>query len=362
MHIMTELIKTIHIIYLFFLTSSIVFFSYQFLNNLISAETFVKIFGFSVGFIFILMFTFKNSRKYFLLSIEDIGVSEKIAVPIMMFVFLGGFSIALAIILIAFMEALGILFLVKSLTTLLLNIIALLSFFWLAFILLMGWDLIKIAGIVSQYSMIRKNRKTSFLENIRFFFGKTAALRNSFLAFTAVDLGCKYFRKSAKGYYKNLLYPVKIWAACLILYENKNILDALEEAFSYFNKKPMKLFYSSKLALFFLPMMLVPIGMALGIILPNMEYFSNTVCLSGSCFFVIIFLLVFVSLGFFFSYSISMSAESAYYVKILNDIKDGEIGDSIIEADKRIKYIEEQTLRKASELQGNIWDVFRIYF
>jgi len=358
---MAELIKTIHIIYLFFLTFSIIFFTQQFLNNLISTVTFIKVFGFSVGFIFILMITFKNSRKYFILAIQDMGVREKVAVPILMFIFLGGFSIALAITLIAFIEALGILFVVESLTSLLLNVIALLSFFWVAFVLFMGWDYIKIAGMVSQYSMIRKNERVSFWKSMKIFFRKANSIRDAFFAFTAVDLGCKDFSRSAKIYYKNLIFPVKIWAACMILYENKYLTDALEEAFSYFKEKQIKMFYSSKLASFFLPMMIVPIGLSLGIIISNIEYFSNPVCFTSSCFFVVIFFLIFMSLGFFFSYSISISLESAYYVKMLNDIKNDKIPNKTEAADRRIIFIEEETIRRISKLKGNIWDVFRIY-
>jgi hypothetical protein len=322
----------------------------------------VKVFGFSVGFIFILIFTFKNSRKYFILAIKDMDVSEKVAVPILMFVFMGGFSIALAITLIAFIEALGVLFVVESFTSLVLNIIALLSFFWLAFVLFMGWDYIKIAGMVSQYYMIRKNERVSFWNSMKIFFRKVNSIRDAFFAFVAVDLACKEFSKSAKVYYRNLIFPVKIWAACIILYENKYLADALEEAFSYFKEKPVKMFYSSNLASFFLPMMIVPVGLSLGIIISNIEYFSSTVCFTSSCFFVVIFFLVFMSLGFFFSYSISISLESAYYVKILNDIKSGQVPDSMKQADRRIKYIEEEAIARISKLKGNIWDVFRIYF
>jgi hypothetical protein len=68
-----------------------------------------------------------------------------------------------------------------------------------------------------------------------------------------------------------------------------------------------------------------------------------------------------MSLGFFFSYSISISLESAYYVKMLSDIKNDKIPNRTEAADRRITFIEEETIRRISKLKGNIWDVFRIY-
>jgi hypothetical protein len=358
---MANLVKKIYLIYLFFLVTSLLFFSYQFLINSISIEIFIKVIGFFIVSIFILSFSYKKSNRRFNTVIEGIGVNQKIAVPTLMFIFLGGFSIALAIIFIAFLEALGILFIVESVESLILNVLALLSFFWLAFILFMGWDFIKIACFVSQYSMIIE-KKSSFLGNIKILFRKVNSLRDAFLGFITIDLVCRRFPKLARKYYKNLLFPVKIWSACLTLYDDKYIADSLEESFSYFKNKSFKTFYTAGLAPLFLPMIIVPVIFSLGIILSNLEYFTNLYCFVGNCFLVIIFFLIFMSLSFFFSYSIIISLESAYYVKILNDIKEGKIPDKLKQVDNRIKFIEEESLRKVSKLKGNFLDVFRIYF
>lgn len=358
---MTNLIKVINLIYSFFIIIPIIFFSNQFLNNLISIETFLKIIGFSIISFLIMLFSYKRSKKYFDSTIEGIGVNQKIAVPTLMFIFLGGFSVAIAITFIAFLESVGLLLVVESVESLILNILALASFFWLAFILFMGWDFIKISGIVSQYSMV-KTKKSSFFKNMKLFFTKLNSLRDAFLALVAIDLAYRNFTKEGKTYYKNLLFPVKVWAACLTIYEDKYIADSLEEAFSYFKNKSFKLFYISHLASFFLPVMIIPIVFSLGIIMSNVEYFS-VYCLSGSCFFVIIFFLIFMSLGFFFSYSISISLESAYYVKILNDIKEGKVSDNLKpRVDSRINFIESESYRRISKLKNSIWDIFRIYF
>jgi len=358
---MTELVKTINIIYLFFLFFSIIFFSYQFLNNLLSVDAFVKVVGFSIGSIFVLLFSYKNSKKYFKLAIDDMGVDERIAVPTLTFVFMGGFSIALAITFISFIEALGLLFVVESFQSLILNVIALLCFFWLAFVLFIGWDFIKIASIVSQYSMI-KEKRINFIKNMKFFIARLGNLKDAFLAFVAIDLACRGFTKAASNYYKNILFPVKIWSACLTLYDEKYVADAMEEAFYYFKTKSFKMFYTSKLSSFFLPMIIVPVGLSMGIIISNIEYFSNPVCLANNCFFVIVFFLIFMALGFFFSYAISVSLESAYYVKILNDMREGKVQDVVKKADGRINYIQRQSLRRISKTKNNFWDIFRIYF
>jgi len=68
-----------------------------------------------------------------------------------------------------------------------------------------------------------------------------------------------------------------------------------------------------------------------------------------------------MSLGFFFSYSISISLESAYYVKILSDIKEGKILDTFSQY-RKIKFIENESYRKVSELKGSFLDILRIYF
>jgi len=358
---MANLVRVINLIYLFFLITTLLFFSFQFLNNYISIEIFLKVFGFFILSIIILIFSYKKGKRCFNFVIEITGVNQKIAIPTLMFIFLGGFSIALAIIFIAFLQALGILFIVESLEYLILNILALLSFFWLAFILFMGWDFIKIACFVSQCRMI-KEKKSSFFGNIKIFSSKLNFLRDAFLGFVAIDLACRRLPKIARKYYKNLLFPVKIWSACLILFDEKHISDSLEESFSYFKNKSFKSFYTASLTRLFLPLTLVPVIFSLGILLSNFEYFSSPYCFSSYCFFVIVFFLIFMSLGFFFSYSIIISLESAYYVKILNNIKEGKNPDKPKQIDNRVNFIEEECRRRISKLKGNLWDVIRIYF
>jgi hypothetical protein len=46
---------------------------------------------------------------------------------------------------------------------------------------------------------------------------------------------------------------------------------------------------------------------------------------------------------------------------MLNDIKNDKIPNKTEEGDRRIIFIEEETIRRISKLKGNIWDVFRIY-
>ena len=226
----------------------------------------------------------------------------------------------------------------------------------------MGWDFIKIAGFVSQYQMLLKP-KSNFLGNINLFLKNISSIRDAFLVFISVDLTCKLFPKLARAYYKNLLFPVKVWSACLTIYEDKYIADSLKDSFSYFNGKLFKIFYTKSLVSLFLLLITVPVIFSLGILLLNFEYFSTPQCLYGNCFFIIVFFLIFMSLGFFFSYSINLSIESAYYVKLLNEIKEGKIPDKETQRiDSRVKFVEEETNRKISKLKGNTWDVFRIYF
>lgn len=361
---MTKLVKTISLIYFLFIIISVLFFYNQFSKKLISEKTFVEVLVFSVVFTLLLLLSYKVNKGNFDSIIKNMVINERIAIPPLMFAFLAGFSIALAIIFIAFLEALGILFVVKTAESLILNILALVSFFWLAFILFIGWDFIKVIGIASQYSMLKdieSGKKTNFLRRMKIFFRKLGFVRDAFLAFAVIDLSCRNLPKLTRLYYKNLLYPVKIWIACLTLYENKNIADALKESFEYFRTKSFKMFYTSSLTSLFLPLIIIPVGLSLGILISNIEYFSNLQCFSSNCFFIIIFFLIFMSLGFFFSYSISMSLESAYYVKILNDIKEGRVINNFAQ-DKRIKYIEEESYKKISELEGSFWDFIRIYF
>jgi len=359
---MVTLIDKINLIYLFFLATSMLFFSYQFLNNSIPVETFVNIVVFFIISNIILSFSYRKSKKRFNLAIESMKIEQKVATPTMMLVFLGGFSIALAIIFIAFLEALGILFVVESMESLILNVLAMISFFWLAFVLFMGWDFIKIAGNVSQYSLMRKEKRSSFWINMKIFFRKSKALREAFLGFVSVDLACRKLSKINANYYKNLLYPVKAWSACLTLFDGKYVADSLTDSFAFFKSKSFKLFYASQLAPVILPLVVVPIIFSLGAVLSNFWYFSNLECLHGICFSIIIYFLIFISLGFFFSYSIIISLESAYYVKILSDIKDGKVSDVINPKDyTRIRIIEEDCMRRLSKLKGNIWDIFRVY-
>ena len=163
---MANLVKLVNLFFLFFLITSLLFFFYQFSINLISLNAFTKVFLFFILSVAILLYSYKKSKKCFNFIIESIGVNQRIAAPIMMFVFLGGFSIALAITFISFIQALGLLFIVESIESLILNIIALVCFFWLAFILFIGWDFIKISGFASQYTMIVEKR-SGFLENMR---------------------------------------------------------------------------------------------------------------------------------------------------------------------------------------------------
>jgi hypothetical protein len=361
---MTKLVKTISLIYFLFIIISVLFFYNQFSKKLISEKTFVEVLVFSAVFTLLLLLSYKVNKGNFDSIIKNMVINERIAIPPLMFAFLAGFSIALAIIFIAFLEALGILFVVKTAESLILNILALVSFFWLAFILFIGWDFIKVIGIASQYSMLKdieSGKKTNFLRRMKVFFRKLGFVKDAFLAFAVIDLSCRNLPKLTRLYYKNLLYPVKIWIACLTLYENKNIADALKESFEYFRTKSFKMFYTSSLTSLFLPLIIIPVGLSLGILIPNIEYFSNLQCFSSNCFFIIIFFLIFMSLGFFFSYSISMSLESAYYVKILNDIKEGRVINNFTQ-DRRIKYIEEESYKKISELEGSFWDFIRIYF
>jgi len=361
---MTKLLKLISLIYFIFIIISELFFYNHFSKGLVSEETFVKVSAFTVGFTLLLFLSYKVNKGNFDSMIKGMDINERTAIPPIMFAFLGGFSIALAVTFIAFLEALGILFVVKTAEYLLLNILALVSFFWLAFILFMGWDFMKIIGIASQYSMIRdieSGKKTNFLRRMRMFFRKLGFVRDAFLAFIIVDRSCKILPRLSRLYYKNLLYPVKVWTACLTLYENKNVEDALKESFEYFRTKSFKIFYTSSLASLFLPLIVIPVGLSLSIILPNVGYFTNLQCFSTNCFFIIFFFLIFMSLGFFFSYSISMSLESAYYVKVLSDIKEGSIINSFSQ-DRRIKYIEEESYKKISELEGSFWDIVRIHF
>jgi hypothetical protein len=361
---MARLLKIISLIYFIFIIISELFFYNQFSKSLVSEETFVKVSAFTVGFTLLLLLSYKVNKRNFDSIIEKMDINEKIAIPPIMFAFLGGFSIALAVTFIAFLEALGILFIVKTTEYLVLNILALVSFFWLAFILFVGWDFMKIIGIASQYSMIKdieSGKKTNFLRRMKLFLRKLGFVKDTFLAFILIDRSCKSLPRLSRLYYKNLLYPVKIWTACLTLYENKNIADALKESFEYFRTKSFKIFYTSNLASLFLPLIIIPVGLSLSIILPNVSYFTNVQCFSSNCFFIIFFFLVFMSLGFFFSYSISMSLESAYYVKILSDIKEDRIINSFSQ-DRRIRYIEEECYKKISELKGSIWDVIRIHF
>jgi hypothetical protein len=361
---MTKLVKTISLIYFLFIIISVLFFYNQFSKKLISEKTFVEVLVFSAVFTLLLLLSYKVNKGNFDSIIKNMVINERIAIPPLMFAFLAGFSIALAIIFIAFLEALGILFVVKTAESLILNILALVSFFWLAFILFIGWDFIKVIGIASQYSMLKdieSGKKTNFLRRMKVFFRKLGFVKDAFLAFAVIDLSCRNLPKLTRLYYKNLLYPVKIWIACLTLYENKNIADALKESFEYFRTKSFKMFYTSSLNSLFLPLIIIPVGLSLGILIPNIEYFSNLQCFSSNCFFIIIFFLIFMSLGFFFSYSISMSLESAYYVKILNDIKEGRVINNFTQ-DRRIKYIEEESYKKISELEGSFWDFIRIYF
>jgi hypothetical protein len=361
---MAKLLKTISLIYLLFILVSLSFFYYQLSKNLISKEIFFKVFGFSIGFIILLMLSYKFSKNSFDSAIENMNIDERMAVPPIMLIFLGGFSIALAIIFIAFLGAVGVLFIVKTVESLILNVLALVCFFWMSFILFMGWDFIKIIGTVSQYSMVKdieKGKKPTFISNMKFFFGKLSSVRDAFLAFIAVDLSCRSMPKMYRGYYRSLLLPVKIWCACTTLYENKNVADSLKEAFEYFRTKAFKSFYTENIASLFLILILIPVGFSLSIVLSNFNYFSNFQCFLSSCFFIIIFFLIFISLGFFFSYSISMSLESAYYVKILSDIKNGTIIDTFSQY-RKIKYIEEESYKRMSELSGSIFDILRIYF
>lgn len=349
-----DLIKKLYLIYFLFIIISLLLFYQQFLNKLVSFELFIKIFAFSFFSCFLLLTTYGKCSNLFNSILNDIGVKQKIAIPTFFFIFLSGFSIALSIVFIAFLEALDLLFVVDSLKSLILNILALISFFWLAFILFMGWDFVKIASFVSQYSMIR-NEKRSFLKNIILFSKKS--IRDAFLVFAIIDLICKDFKKLERTYYKNLLYPVKIWSACLILQENKNISEALSEAFLYFKTNLIKPFHIPNFL--FLILMLIPLFFSLGITLTNFNYFNT--CIQNQCFFVVVFLLIFISLGFFFSYSINISIESAYFVKILNDIKENKFLEKSQKLDSKINFIEKESLKRALELRGNFLDIFRVY-
>jgi len=358
---MTHLVKIINLIYIFFLISSLLFFTWQFFINLITIEIFINVIVFFFASIFLLLVSYRKGKKCFDVVIETIGVNQKIAVPTFMFIFIGGFSIALSIIFIAFLESLGLLFVVESFESLFLNILALICFFWISFILFIGWDFIKISSLVSQYSMIKGDKKSNFLKNIKNFLVKLSSLRGAFLAFVAVDLACRRF-KLYRSYYKRLLFPVKVWSACLTIYDNKHFGDSLEEAFSYFKTKSYKTFYISKLAPLFLPLIASPVIFSLGIFLSNFDYFINPFCFAGNCFLIIIYFLIFLSLGFFFSYSIIISLDNAYYVKILKDIKENKAEERVMEVDEKLKIIEEDSFKRISKLKGDIWDIFRVYF
>ncbi|MEM5778115.1 MAG: hypothetical protein QXK49_00585 [Candidatus Aenigmatarchaeota archaeon] len=349
-----SLIKKIYLIYFLIIIVSFLLFYYQFLNKLVSIEFLIKIFAFVFFSCFLLLITYKKTSNLFDSILNGIGVSQRIATPTFFFIFLGGFSIALAIVFIAFLEALGLLFVVDSLKSLILNILALVSFFWLAFILFMGWDFVKISSFVSQYSML-KNEKKSFLKSILFF--RKKSIRDAFLVFAIIDLVCKDFKKFERIYYKNLLYPVKIWTACLILQENKSASEALTEAFLHFKNNLIKPFNSHSFLFFIL--IAIPLFFSLGITLTNFNYFNT--CIQSNCFFTVVFFLIFISLGFFFSYSISISIESAYFVKILNDIKENKFQEKTQKVDIKINFIEKESLKKVLELKGNFLDIFRVY-
>jgi len=361
---MANLIKLINLIYFLFLIITVSFFYHQFSLNVISIETLEKTLLLSVSFVLVLFFAYRSSRKCFDFAIKKIEVSQKIAVPILMLVFIGGFSVALSIVFVAFLESVGILFTVGSFGSLMLNILALLSFFWMAFILFMGWDFIKIIGTVSQYAMLKgieEKKKSDFFGSMMKFF-KLSLVRDAFVAFAAVDLACRCTPKLFRVHYKNMMFPIKIWSACLIVYKGMSVVDALQKSFEYFKKSPFNIFYTKNLSALFLPIVIVPIGMSLITIILNINYFSILQCFYGNCFFAIIIFLVFMSLGFFFSYSIIISLESAYYVKILTNIERGKIVEVSKQIDVRVNFIEEETYRRISKLRGNFWDVFRVYF
>jgi len=73
-------------------------------------------------------------------------------------------------------------------------------------------------------------------------------------------------------------------------------------------------------------------------------------------FFFLIFSLIFFSYQFLKNL---VSIET--FVKVLNDIKEGKVINSFKQY-RRIKYIEDESYRKISELKGNFLDILRIYF
>jgi hypothetical protein len=327
-------------------------------------ETFVKVLGFSLAFMFLLLLSYEKGKKYFNSTVESLEVQQDLTSPTVILLFFGSLSIAIVIAYISLLNYFGVLFVIESFEMLALNLIALIMFFLLSFFLLLGWDIIKILGIAAQYLMlqdIQNGRKPKFLRSMRFVFKRIRIAWNILTVFITLDLSCKTLSKE-RTTYKNLIFPIKVWTTCLAVCKDENIIYSLKQSFSYFKNKKFETFYSSNLAAFFLPMMIIPIGLSLGIIISNLEYFSVSSCIHNNCVLMIFFFLVFMALGFFLAYSISISLESAYYSKILNDIEQEKIPELVgSKPDENINTIEKKVYERLSKTEGNFWDVFRVF-
>ena len=361
---MTKLLIVVSLIYSISLISSFLFFSYQYYNRIIATTTFIKFSIIYLVFLFLLLLSYKKGKNNFNSVIDDLGIQQDLTLPTIVLFFFGSLSIVIAVFYISLLNYFEILFVIESLEMLILNILALILFFWLSFFLILGWDTIKILGIATQYLIVKdiqENKKPKLFRIIHFVFKKIKAALNTLTVFIALDLACKTLPKD-RVTYKHLIFTIKVWTTCLVICKGEPVMDSLKKSFSYFKNRNFEIFYNSKLASFFLQIMLIPVGLSLGIIFSSLEYFSITACLQNSCIFTISFFLAFMALGFFLSYSISISLESAYYSKLLNDIEQEKIPESVEpKSDEYIETIEKNTYKKLERIKGDFWDVFRVF-